>query len=187
VDFDPGHAGEPLPPGRIMIGVMDPGLSGRALELSERAESIMVGAQAIVNESTAKQIKATLTALEGTLKAAERTMRIYGNAEEGPTAELTKTMASFRQLSSRLDSTLIAFRTDTISANLAAMTAQLTAASSRLDTLIAGMNRGQGTLGKFVTDSGLYYDMRETSQSMKKLLDELAKNPGKVPVTVKLF
>jgi hypothetical protein len=49
------------------------------------------------------------------------------------------------------------------------------------------MNRGRGTLGKFVTDSGLYYDLRDISQGMKKLLDELAKHPGKVPVTVKLF
>ncbi|HEX7335683.1 MAG TPA: MlaD family protein [Gemmatimonadales bacterium] len=187
VDFDPGRAGETLPPGRIILGVMDPGLTGRALELSERAESIMVGAQAIVNEATAKQLKSTLTALEGTLKAAERTMQIYGNPDVGPTAELTKTMATFRQLSIRLDSTLIAFRTDTISANLTAMTSQLTSTTSRLDTLLAGMNRGQGTLGKFVTDSGLYYDLRELSQGMKKLLDELAKHPGKVPVTVKLF
>jgi phospholipid/cholesterol/gamma-HCH transport system substrate-binding protein len=74
-----------------------------------------------------------------------------------------------------------------LSANLAAMTSQLTATSERLDTLLVRMNRGQGTLGKFVTDSGLYYDVRELSQSMKELLDELKKNPGKVGVTVKLF
>jgi phospholipid/cholesterol/gamma-HCH transport system substrate-binding protein len=187
VDFDPGRSGEPLPPGRVIIGVMDPGLTGRALELSERADSILVGAQAIVNEETAKQLRSMLTALEGTLKATERTMQIYGDSTRGPTAELTKTLATFRQLSTRLDSTLIAFRTDTISANLTAMTSQLTATSARLDTLLTGMNRGQGTLGKFVTDSGLYYDMRELSQGMKKLLDELAKHPGKIPVTVKLF
>jgi phospholipid/cholesterol/gamma-HCH transport system substrate-binding protein len=67
------------------------------------------------------------------------------------------------------------------------MTSQLTATTERLDTLLAGMNRGQGTLGKFVTDSGLYYDVRDLSHSMKELLDELKKNPGKVGVTVKLF
>jgi phospholipid/cholesterol/gamma-HCH transport system substrate-binding protein len=191
IDFHPGRSGEFLPPGRIILGSVDPGLSGRAQELSERAESIMVGAQAIVNEGTAKQLRSTLTALEGTLKAAERTMRIYGDPENGPTAELTKTMTAFRQLSIRLDSTLAspAFggRADTLASNLTAMTRQLAATAERLDTLLAGMNRGQGTLGKFVTDSGLYYDMRELSQGMKKLLEELAKHPGKIPVTVKLF
>ena len=187
VDFNPGRAAEFLPPGRIIIGSVDPGLTGRALELSERAESLMIGAQAMVNQETAKQFRSMLTALEGTLKVTQRTMEIYGDTTQGPAAELTKTMASFRQLSTRLDSTLIGLRTDTLSANLAAMTAQLTATSARLDTLLTGMNRGQGTLGKFVTDSGLYYDMRELSQGMKKLLDELAKHPGKIPVTVKLF
>ena len=187
VDFDPGRAREPLPAGRVILGSQDLGLSGIATVLAERADSILIGAQSFVNEQTAGQLRSTLTALEATLKAAQRTMQIYSNPNEGPTAELTKTMATFRQLSTRLDSALVSFRADTISANLQAMTAQLTSTSGRLDTLLAGMNRGQGTLGKFVTDSGLYYDMRELSQGMKKLLDELAKNPGKIPVTVKLF
>jgi phospholipid/cholesterol/gamma-HCH transport system substrate-binding protein len=144
-----------------------------------------------VNERTADQLRSTLTALEGTLKAAQRTMQIYSDPERGPTAEITKTMSAFRQLSTRLDSTLAspAFsrRTDSITANLSAMTSQFAATGARLDSLLAGMNRGQGTLGKFVTDSGLYYDIRALTQGMKKLLDELAKHPGKVPVTVKLF
>jgi phospholipid/cholesterol/gamma-HCH transport system substrate-binding protein len=187
VDFDPGSAAQPLPPDRVILGSQDLGLTGVATELAERADSILLGAQSIVNQRTGEQLRATLTALEGTLKATQRTMQIYANPDEGPTAELTKTMAAFRQLSARLDSTLVAFRSDTISANLAAMTAQLTSTTGRLDTLLAGMNRGQGTLGKFVTDSGLYYDMRELSQGMKNLIAELAKNPGKIPVTVKLF
>ena len=194
VDFDPGRAPEILPPGKVILGTQDLGLSGRAMELSDRADSILIGAQAIVNKQTADQLRSTLTALEGTLKAAERTMRIYADSTHGPTAELTKTMASFRQLSSRLDSTLAhpalsrtLNRTDTLTGNLTAMTAQLTATGERLDTLLAAINRGQGTLGKFATDSGFYYDMRDLSHSMRDLLDELKKHPGKVGVTVKLF
>jgi phospholipid/cholesterol/gamma-HCH transport system substrate-binding protein len=194
VDFDPGRAPEFLPPGKVILGTQDLGLSGRALELSDRADSILIGAQAIVNKQTADQLRSTLTALEGTLKAAERTMRIYADSTQGPTAELTKTMASFRQLSTRLDSTLAhpalnrtLNRTDTLITNLDAMTAQLTSTGERLDTLLAGVNRGQGTLGKLATDSGFYYDLRDLSHSMKELLDELKKNPGKVGVTVKLF
>jgi phospholipid/cholesterol/gamma-HCH transport system substrate-binding protein len=187
IDFDPGKSGQLLPEGRTILGSQDLGLTGLATSLGERADSILLGARSIVNERTGEQLRSTLTALEGTLKAAQRTMQIYGNPDQGPTAELTRTMVTFRQLSARLDSTLIALRTDTLSAHLTAMTAALTSTSGRLDTLLAGMNRGQGTLGKFVTDSGLYYDIRELSQGMKKLLDELAKNPGKIPVTVKLF
>lgn len=187
VDFHPGEAGQTLPPGKVILGSYDPGLTGRAQVLSDRADSILIGAQAIVNKQTAEQLKATLTALEGTLKAAQRTMQIYGDSISGPTAELTRTMVAFRQLSTRLDSTLAnpalgrtLTRTDTLAGNLAAMTA-------RFDSTLAAINRGQGTLGKFATDSGLYYDLRDVTNSMKELLDELKKNPGKVGVTVKLF
>ncbi|MEO8090592.1 MAG: MlaD family protein [Gemmatimonadales bacterium] len=191
VDFDPGRASEFLPAGKVILGTQDLGLTGKATVLAERADSILLGAQGIVNERTAEQLRSTLTALEGTLKATQRTMQLFADPDKGPTAEITQTMAAFRQLSSRLDSTLAspAFsrRTDSITANLAAMTSQFAATGERLDTLLAGMNRGQGTLGKFVTDSGLYYDIRELTQGMKNLLAELAKHPGKVPVTVKLF
>jgi phospholipid/cholesterol/gamma-HCH transport system substrate-binding protein len=187
VDFEPGRAAEFLPPGKVILGSQDLGLTGRALELSDRADSILIGAQAMVNKETAAQLRSTLTALEGTLRATERTMRVFSDTSKGPTAELTRTMAAFRQLSSRLDTTLAnpalgrtLSRTDTLTGNLAAMTA-------RFDSTLAAINRGQGTLGKFATDSGLYYDIRELSQSMKELLDELKKHPGKVPVTIKLF
>lgn len=187
VEFNPGDAPVPLSKDKIIIGSRSSGLADKAQELSDRADSVLLGAQAIVNQKTADQLRSTLTALEATLKAAQRTMQIYGDSTRGPTAELTRTMASFRQLSVRLDSTLgnpalgrTISRTDTLTGNLAAMTA-------RFDSTLAAINRGQGTLGKFATDSGLYYDMRDLSKSMKELLDELKKNPGKVGVTVKLF
>jgi phospholipid/cholesterol/gamma-HCH transport system substrate-binding protein len=194
VDFDPGDAPVPLDKSKIIIGSQAIGLADRAQVLSDRADSILLGAQAIVNQKTADQLRSTLTTLEATLKAAHRTMAIFADSNRGPTAELTKTLASFRQLSSRLDSALAhpalsrtLSRTDTLTSNLAAMTAQLRSTAERLDTLLAGVNRGQGTLGKFATDSGFYYDVRDLSHSMRELLDELKKHPGKVPVTIKLF
>jgi phospholipid/cholesterol/gamma-HCH transport system substrate-binding protein len=194
VEFNPGEASVPLPKSKVIIGSQALGLADRAQVLSDRADSILLGAQAIVNVKTAEQLRSTLTMLEGTLKAAQRTMAIYADSSHGPTAELTKTLASFQRLSSRLDSALAhpalsrtLSRTDTLTSNLAAMTAQLRSTAERLDTLLAGVNRGQGTLGKLATDSGFYNDIRDLSHSMRELLDELKKHPGKVPVTIKLF
>ncbi len=194
VDFDPGNAAEILPPGRVVLGTQEVGLSGKAVALGDRADSVLVGAQAIVNQKTADQLYATMNALQSTLKAATRVMEMYGDPNRGPSAELTQTMASLRRLTDRFDSTLAnpaltrtLGRTDTLTANLATMTAQLTSTGARLDTLLADISHGRGTIGKFATDSGFYYDMRALSQSMKQVLDELQKHPGKVPVTVKIF
>jgi phospholipid/cholesterol/gamma-HCH transport system substrate-binding protein len=194
IELDPGNAPEPLPHGRVIIGSQKVGFTDRAASLSDRADSVLLGAQTIVNQKTADELYETMNALQATLKATQKTMAVLSNTREGPTAELTKTMTAFRQLSARLDSTLgnpalvrALGRADTLAGNLAAMTSQLTTTGARLDSVLAGVNGGRGTIGKFATDSGLYYDMRDVSQSLKRVLNELEKHPGKVPVTVKLF
>ena len=194
VQFDPGDAPEKLPRSRVIIGSQAAGLTDLAANLGDKADSVLVGAQAIVNQKTADQLYATMSALQGTLKAAQRTMDIYGNARSGPTAQLTQTLGTLERMTARLDSTLAnpglvgaLARSDSLTANLSTMTAQLSSTGARLDTLLLRINQGQGTIGKFATDTGFYTDIRSLSQSMKQLLDELQKHPGKVPVTVKLF
>jgi phospholipid/cholesterol/gamma-HCH transport system substrate-binding protein len=194
VQFDPGTAPEKLPRSRVIIGSQAAGLTDLATNLGDKADSVLVGAQAIVNQKTADQLYATMSALQGTLKAAQRTMDIYGNARSGPTAQLTQTLGTLERMTARLDSTLAnpglvgaLARSDSLTANLSTMTAQLSSTGARLDTLLLRINQGQGTIGKFATDTGFYTDIRSLSQSMKQLLDELQKHPGKVPVTVKLF
>jgi phospholipid/cholesterol/gamma-HCH transport system substrate-binding protein len=194
IEFDPGAAAEPLPRNKIIIGTQKSGLTDRAAQLSDRADSVLLGAQTIVNQKTADELYETMNELQATLRATQHTMRVLSDTRTGPSAELSKTMVTFRALGTRLDSTLAnpalartLGRADTLTGNLAAMTAQLTVTSARLDSVLAGVNSGRGTLGKFATDSGFYTDIRELSQSMKRLLDELQKHPGKIPVTVKLF
>jgi phospholipid/cholesterol/gamma-HCH transport system substrate-binding protein len=155
---------------------------------------VLLLAQNLLNEETATQLRETMKSLQGTLRAAQRTMEVYGNPDRGPTAELTRTMTSLQALSARFDTLMsnpglqrALTQSDTLAANLSAMTAQFAVTGARLDSLLARANRGEGTIGKFATDSGLYYDMRDLSQSMKKLIDELSKHPGKIPVTVKIF
>ncbi len=194
VEFDPGRAPQPLPKGQVVIGRTKSGFGDRAEVLGDRADSVLIGLQEFANKETAKELRETMTALQATLQAAERTMRVYGDPNRGPTAELTRTLTAFRSVSGRLDSTLAnpglnaaLGRTDSLTQSLRAMTSQLAVTSARLDTVLAGVNQGRGTIGKFATDSGLYYDLRDVSAGLKGLLAELRKNPGKIGVTVKVF
>jgi phospholipid/cholesterol/gamma-HCH transport system substrate-binding protein len=195
IDFNPGTSSRDLDAKTDTIrGGLQAGLTDRAAQLSDRADSVLLGAQRIVNQKTADELYETMDELQATLKSTRRAMETLNDPRTGPTAELNKTMATFRSVLARLDSTLAnpalkrtLSRADTLTANLAAMTAQLTTTGARLDSVLAGVNSGRGSIGKFATDSGFYTDLRQLSQSMKRLLDELQKHPGKVPVTVKLF
>jgi len=186
--FNPGSDGAPaLAEDQVLQGAMDEGITGKFAGLGDRADSVMIGLQAIANQRTADDLHTTLVAMQRALNAMESRLKTSGDEAE-------KTMRSLQALSARLDTTVQTLplqsaisNADTLTRNLSAMSIQLKNAGSRLDTLLAGINAGQGTLGKFATDSGLYYDMRAVSQSLKNLIDELNKHPGKVTVQVKMF
>jgi ABC-type transporter Mla subunit MlaD len=83
IEFDPGDAPQALTRDRVIIGSQASGLTDVAQTLADRADSVLLGAQHIVNKRTADELYATLTALQGTLKAAERTMGVYSNLTRG--------------------------------------------------------------------------------------------------------
>ena len=106
VQLNPGEAPEKLSRDRIIIGSQAAGFTDLAANLGDKADSVLVGAQAIVNKKTADELYATMTALQGTLKAAQRTMEVYGDGSKGPTAQLTKTLATLEKMTARLDNEL---------------------------------------------------------------------------------
>jgi phospholipid/cholesterol/gamma-HCH transport system substrate-binding protein len=194
VSFNPGKAPTPLPHGQVILGTEHAGLTDRAAELSERADSVMIGLQQFANKETAEDLRQTMRQLQKTMASAERAIGRLTDPKKGTTVELERTMASFRRLSDRLDSTLghpglsrTLNRADTLTSNLATMTKELGGASAKLDSLLTGVTEGRGTIGKFATDSGFYHDLRELSAAMKGLIGELQKNPGKLGITVKVF
>ena len=127
IEFNPGKAPSALPRDRVIIGTQAAGLTDLAAALGDRADSVLLGAQQIVNKRTADELYATLNALQGTLKAAERTMQVLSDPAPGRRPSSPKTMVTLRALSTRLDSTLAnpashapSGATDTLTGNLAA-------------------------------------------------------------------
>jgi phospholipid/cholesterol/gamma-HCH transport system substrate-binding protein len=195
LDYNPGSAPQMLADGQVITGnEAAPGLSSKLEDMGTQAKEVMQGAREILNQRTADD-------LHNTLLAMQRLMNAYSDPTKGPSAELTSTLASLRQMSEHLDRLLsdphtasVLAHLDTLSGNLAGstrslgdLTAQLTRTGASLDTLLAGMNAGKGTLGKLATDSGLYTDARRTSQALSALLDEIKKNPNKLNIQVKIF
>jgi phospholipid/cholesterol/gamma-HCH transport system substrate-binding protein len=124
----------------------------------------------------------------------QRTLNRLSDRLPQTAGEAEQTMAAFRKLAERLDTTIATIpvasaieRADTLARHMSTMSIQLTATGARLDTLLQKVNAGEGTLGKFATDSGLYVDSREAVQALTVLLDELKKHPGKLTIQVKLF
>jgi phospholipid/cholesterol/gamma-HCH transport system substrate-binding protein len=63
---------------------------------------------------------------------------------------------------------------------------RLLAASSRLDSLVAGLQAGQGTAGALLKDESVYADLHKTLLDVQFLLQDIRENPKKY-VTFKVF
>ncbi|MEO8226058.1 MAG: MlaD family protein [Gemmatimonadota bacterium] len=191
VDYEPGTAPAMLPRDGVIIGHMAPGFSDIGANLGARADTILSAVQQLVDTQMIRSLKTTMVAAQKTLEAAQRTMALYGDPNRGPTAELTRTMVQYRQLGARLDSTLAnpslrraLDRSDSLAANLQAMSKQFANTGAHLDSILYMVQHGNGTLGKLATDSTLYQNIASLTASLDSILVQIKKNPGKIQLTV---
>lgn len=186
IDLDPGQ-GAPLKPGDVIQGAAPvPGLFDKGAQLADQASLAMASLNRMLDTSLVVELKATLV-------SSQRLLRYFADAKSGPTAEVNATMRALQATSARLDTTLGAIdaprlqaRLDSTMRSTGNLADRLAATSARMDTLLARVQRGEGTIGKLAADTMLYHDLRQTIQNTNALIAELTKNPGKVGITVRI-
>jgi phospholipid/cholesterol/gamma-HCH transport system substrate-binding protein len=102
---------------------------------------------------------------------------------------LTATMASFKRAASAvdsasIDSTLKNFRKS--SESLTRIAANLDSTSRHANALIAGIERGDGTVGKLMRDTLLYSDLRGLVTQADSVMADLKANPKKY-INLRIF
>jgi phospholipid/cholesterol/gamma-HCH transport system substrate-binding protein len=192
---DPGHSTTALDHTQPVMGsAQGPGMTAQFETIGNEVNKVTAGAALILNEQTANEIHRSLQALE-------RLLNTYGDPERGPAVQLTRTLGAVQLLTEQLHAAMQSARTDRMLANADTLTDNLARATQRADTLIDGLtktsaaldtmlsriNRGEGTLGKLASDTGLYNDARRTSQALTALLEEIKRNPGKLTIQFKMF
>jgi phospholipid/cholesterol/gamma-HCH transport system substrate-binding protein len=103
-------------------------------------------------------------------------------------------MEALRTVSARLDSVLAAaqldrtLRTaDSLMNNLTKLSSDAQSTARQLDQILAKVNRGEGTIGKFASDTAFYDNAQKLMKSLQEFVDDLKKHPGKIGLTVKIF
>jgi phospholipid/cholesterol/gamma-HCH transport system substrate-binding protein len=187
INFNPGVAPEPLAPDAVIVGTVDKGFMALGEELSTKAKEVMGGLSDVANKRLADDISRTLAAVQ-------RMADLYANPKVGPSAELSRTLLEVQRMGTRLDSTLNEFKlsgtiahADTLMDNLARLSSGAHATAQRLDTLVARVNRGEGSLGKFAVDTAFYANAQRLLKALQEFVDDLKKHPGKLGITVRVF
>lgn len=187
VKFNPGTATEPLPEGAVIVGTVERGLMDMGGELGGSAKEVMAGLQAI-------QFKQLSENLNKTLQSFQHIAAVYSNTRSGPLSLLPETMRGLQQVSARLDSVLAAAQlertaraADSLMGTLTRLSGDAQTTARQLDSILGKINRGEGSLGKLVSDTLMYQNAQRLLKSLQEFVDDLKKNPGKIGLTVRIF
>jgi phospholipid/cholesterol/gamma-HCH transport system substrate-binding protein len=158
--------------------------------LENKADSVMTTVNAMMKTLNAelfaaggiRDMRRTMAhAAELSANASRLSLQLNAIAAE-QNRNLTLTMAQLRRSmsaidSAKIDSTLRNFQTS--SASLTQIASNLATTSRRADSIMAGIQAGQGNAGKLLKDTLLYSDLRGLVTQADSVLADLKKNPKK--------
>jgi len=75
---------------------------------------------------------------------------------------------------------------DSLMVNLGRLSASAQSTAAQLDSVLASVNRGEGSMGKLLSDTLLYTNTQRLVKSFQEFVDDLKKNPGKIGITVRI-
>ena len=196
----PGDATEYLGNGDRIEGRMVPGLFDAAEKVSGQLEKVMVQVEKLFTDSFVKDIGGTAD----NANVATRDMRrligdvsvVVGEQRKQLAileASLQKSATGLERVTTGPELDRALKRLDSLGERMDTVTASLQRSSESVETMTARASRGDGSLGKLMTDEELYRKLNETVNSMNtatlslnRLIEDIQKNPKKY-INLKVF
>ncbi len=147
----------------------------RVTLLLDNVNKTILGVDSLVSDNS-QNITAAIASLNAVMADLKRS-NIIGNIDGF--------CATLNQNSAKLDSLVTDLGSVAHSLSEQDLGAKLNKAITEVDTLLAKVNSGQGSLGNLVSDEKLYKELAQASQNLSVLLADLKENPKRyINVTV---
>jgi len=179
VDYNPGTPSEPALVGDSVAGQKEVALAQMVENLTTPGREALVGASQFLSSQNAAALRALLI-------DARSAVNKLGDAAHAPSQEAAQAMASLRDLLNQLGQVVGGdAATQTVenmrdaTRNLAQVTATLERTTVSLDSILAKVNAGRGSVGKMVNDTTLVTDLHGTMAALTDLLTDLKAHPGR--------
>jgi phospholipid/cholesterol/gamma-HCH transport system substrate-binding protein len=206
LDLTLGPPGSPaLPPGSRIPGREDRLFEGtveRIPHIMDRLEVILMDAEATMGavrgmvtdsqgdlRTTLASFRSSARQLEQVIRSEQERARTVLAGAERATAGVEGVTADVRRFTTtHMDTLAIAVeRANRLMARLDASTAALDGSLVRADSILARVERGEGTLGKLVQDERLFERADSALTQINDILEELQSDPGRYLRHLRLF
>lgn len=173
VNLIPGGADRRLTAGDTIAGGTGSDLQGLARNLGQRAEDVLDRTARVLSDTAIRSLNSGADDLAGTLRELRtlveeerRTLRsLVQNLDRTSQNLAGATGPELRNTVGRLDS---------LTAELNRTSEELTASSRSLASILAKVDRGDGSLGRLVNDEGLYRSMTAAAENLQSASEEIA-------------
>lgn len=158
-------------------------------DVLKKVDSLMINANALTNAQNQAQIKALLASLNRTVTSFETTSQQTNRllANNDPRVQQVLDNANLATISARtaIDKYgRVAEQVDVQKLNNTIDKLSLT--SDKLNSVISGIQNGEGSLGKLAKDEQLYQNLQETSANLNELVKDIKANPKRY-VNISVF
>jgi len=152
--------------------ILDP-IQAKLQNVLVGTDSLLIGANQILDKDTRLSLNRSILGLESTIVGFQKTLRSVNGLLADSKSDLTTTISNtkditnnFKKLSSDLSETDIATTIKKVESTL-----------ENVNALMANIEKGNGTLGKLMTDEEMYTNLTNASKEMEELLREMKLNP----------
>ncbi|MDP9959000.1 MlaD family protein [Chryseobacterium lathyri] len=145
-----------------------------------RVDSLMANANQVVNAQNREEIRALLANLNKTVGALQTTAGSVNTLVGNNDPKLQKVLddASLTMQSGKVTLDKYGNLAESIDTKkLNATIASLDATVGKLNQVIAGVDNGQGSLGKLMKDEQLYNNLNSASTNLNSLIEDMKANP----------
>ena len=178
-------SGDTVPPGPVSADI---GQIMSRVDTIGQSISVLTRAlqQQVVEAGTLKEIHRTM-ASAAALSAQLQDVVLQQNRN------LTQTMAAFRDAATHMSNAVDSAQLSATMANLrqtsensARLVANIDSTNAQIAALLTQAKTGNGTVGKLLSDSLLYTDVRKSVQQLDSLIADIKKNPKKY-INLRIF
>jgi phospholipid/cholesterol/gamma-HCH transport system substrate-binding protein len=134
---------------------------------------LFLGVNQILNKKTRESLNTSVKNLEYTIAGVKETVRSVNSLLDSSSVDLKETVRNTKYITENLSKV-----SDTLAnANIGGIIrkAELTLVS--VNSLLAGIDQGKGSIGKLVNDDAMYINLTNVSKELEELLREMKLNP----------
>lgn len=179
-EINPGRSQTVADEGDVLAsGTGQNGLAGTAQQLGGKADTLLSSANQMLNPQTVGAVQtsaAELQALMASLRLMAAEQRAQLNALSG---SLNRSARGFESTATRPELARAIARTDSISARLDLASRQLNQSTASMVVVMGRLERGEGTMGKLMTDDSLYVNLNSAVNNLNQLTTDIRANPRK--------